>query len=487
MTPQEFLKQNRYNLSPEEYNAALDDLSNMDNASWGKKYNDIFSEKTTGWYELKQQFKPLPKRFVSSFGTSDRTNPFDRPKAELDDIYRKDYADVPREQFDSMLKNMSQYWEDEKKARTYEAGRTRREKETRDWGKSDILTTPWMRNLLASEYEKRRYIENPEEAIFGEETPEFGKAKDTRWASMGDVGLGALAVGADVGTSLLKTNPLTFGISVGAGPTIRGIRDVAYKVSDSPYQKEWGDIASDFGSDVASNAAIEGFANLRNISRGIKNLKNESGAIATSMENARLINETKKSLDALPTRTELKDMTNAELWKRIDEMPEGMLKSNLKKYADNIYTIDRAGIADELDRASELVDIFEIPGKKETIISNIEKDVEAYPKIGERAYESKIITEKPLTPLEKLGKGALTVVEKIPDKAGGAMKAATQFPGAKAVEENPELIKDWYKQNYERDWNMGFKPKAKEGDLKWEAYKEWYVNKYGTLPSDEEE
>jgi hypothetical protein len=42
---------------------------------------------------------------------------------------------------------------------------------------------------------------------------------------------------------------------------------------------------------------------------------------------------------------------------------------------------------------------------------------------------------------------------------------------------NDKLAKDWYKQNYERDWQMGFKPNEKEGDLLWEAYKEWKEGK----------
>ena len=37
--------------------------------------------------------------------------------------------------------------------------------------------------------------------------------------------------------------------------------------------------------------------------------------------------------------------------------------------------------------------------------------------------------------------------------------------------------KDWYKTNYERDWEMGFVPKKVDGDPLWEAYKEWKEGK----------
>jgi hypothetical protein len=45
------------------------------------------------------------------------------------------------------------------------------------------------------------------------------------------------------------------------------------------------------------------------------------------------------------------------------------------------------------------------------------------------------------------------------------------------VKQSDKIVKDWYKQNYERDWKMGFKPNEKEGDLLWEAYKEWKEGK----------
>lgn len=483
MNPEEFLKQNRYNLTPAEADQAMTDLQNMDNYSWAKKYNELFSQKTKGWAEISDKFSPLPERLVKSFGTSDRENPFERPKAYLDDVYKNNYSDVPRAQFDQMMKNMSQNWQDEKRAREYEAARTRREKEVKSWGKSDILTTPWLRDLLASDYEKRRYIEHPEEAIFGEETPKLGEAENTRWSSMGDIGLGAAAVGADIGTSFLKATPYTYPISVLAGPSIRGLRDVAYKVSDSPYQKEWGEIGSDIKSDVLGNAAIEGLANWRGVGRVLRNIGTKN--IDVALENKQFIKDTKKYLDAFPTKSELPNIDDVTLWRMVDDLPEGQLKTNLKKYAGNVQNIDRAGIADELDRASQIIDIYENPAAKETVLSNIKENVETFPKIGEREYESRILAEKALSGKEKLGKAGVSVAKKIPEKIGGALKAATEAPGKAPVAENLEERKDWYKKNFTRDWLLGFKPKEKEGDPKWEAYKDWYFDKYGVLPEGE--
>jgi hypothetical protein len=51
-----------------------------------------------------------------------------------------------------------------------------------------------------------------------------------------------------------------------------------------------------------------------------------------------------------------------------------------------------------------------------------------------------------------------------------------------------EKQKEWFKQNYTRDWLLGFKPYPKEQQMnspKWQAYKEWYFDKYGEMPKED--
>jgi len=234
MTEFEFLDQNTYNLTPQEYNQALDDLEKLDNESWAKKYDALFSEKTTGWNELRNKYKPLPERLTAAFGTSDSKNPFVQPKALLDDMYEKEFTDVPREQFDKVLSGMSQFWEDEKKAREYNAGKVRRTQEVKEW--------PWYKNLVASDYSKQRYINEPEKSLFSDEGEWYNKGED-----ISDVSLGALGLAGD----------LVPGAGVVLGPAARVARDVRHKVEDSPYQKDWKDIATDAGVDVLANAGVQ--------------------------------------------------------------------------------------------------------------------------------------------------------------------------------------------------------------------------------------
>ena len=149
------------------------------------------------------------------------------------------------------------YYEEEGKK---EAGINRRKKEVKEWGLK--------RKLLASDYEQQRYINEPEKALFGDEAPSIGEAPETRWGAIGDLGTGAIAGVADVATSPLPI------VNTVAGPTIRFGRDVAHKVSDSPYQKDWSDVVKDYGTDVAFNAGTQTLANARKLSRMASGLSN---------------------------------------------------------------------------------------------------------------------------------------------------------------------------------------------------------------------
>lgn len=451
------------------YNEIMTDAETLDTDSFMKKWDDWMYENSEDWDTFRPQTKDLYTRMREAFGSDDAKNPFDVGEGKIRQIYESKFKDVQPEKFNETLANMSKYWEDEKRAKEYNAGRVRRSKEIRD---ADFIS-PW---TLASEYEKRRYIEHPERALFGKESPDLGEAEDTRWGSLADLGLGAAGVAADVGTSFLKSNPVTFGIASVAGPSVRAGRDILHKAVDSPYQKDWSEIGSDFKTDVAENAAIEGFANLRNISRGAKNIGTAN--IERSLDNAKLMKDADKIMNTLPDIDNLSKYSNSDLFKMIESLPESDIKAQFKNYAKNAYDIDRAGIADELSRLNDLKRVYTEPGFRQDVIKTIDEGNEVYPRIGERSYESNIVFEPKLNKAEKVGKVAVSTAEKIPSKAGGALKAMTET-NAKPIEENKQLIKDWYKQNYARDWKLGFKPNKKEGDPLWEAYIEWKKEQEG--------
>ena len=148
MTIAEFLEENVYNLTPEEYNQALADLETLDNKEWINKYSPLMQEKTAGWNKVDElkKAKPLAKRIADAFADSK----FRPGKAFKDDVYQDDFSDVPREKFEEALSKMRSYYDQEVAQRKADADKEKRKREVKDWG--------W-RDILASDYEKQRYVE----------------------------------------------------------------------------------------------------------------------------------------------------------------------------------------------------------------------------------------------------------------------------------------------------------------------------------------
>lgn len=154
-----------------------------------------------------------------------------------------------KEWFDKTNEYKTYYTEEAKK----EGLKNLRKKEVADWG--------FLQNLLASEYEKQRYIEDPQSAIFGKQASGFWNSSP---GAKADLAAGIAGGVADalpgVGKSLI-------------GPGIRTSRDVAHKVTDSPYQKDWTQIGRDAVTDVGTNL---GAALLFNARKGAKMASNAS-------------------------------------------------------------------------------------------------------------------------------------------------------------------------------------------------------------------
>ena len=462
---QKFLRNNKNRLTDDEFQSMYADSYDMPMDEFTEKYDTVLKEKGVGWSKIrKPKAASVQERIRKEFGD----DAFIVPENFRRDVWEEKFQDIPFEQFSENIDKMRQYYEDENKAREYEAGRKRREKEVKNWG-NEWFTTPWIRDFMASDYEKRRYIEHPEEALFGEEAPEIGEAKNTRWGAIGDLAAGTAGVATDIVT------PFVPGIgwitrSV-VGPAIRAGRDVAHKTSNSEYQKDWSDIGTGFWGDIATNAGIEALPNLRHFSRMMKSEK--AGRIHNAIEVEDEAKKMKKELEQyVPTPKELKKWSNTELYERIDNMPEGTLKNNMKLYAKDIHSIDRAGLADEWDRANKFVDAFENPEIRNSMKKRIDRDETFTPKIGERSYESKLLIMPKLTARENFVKNIQKFGRNIPAQSTPVLKAGADIVPDKPVNEDIEIRKNWYKKNYIRDWMLGFTPEYKEGDPKWEAFEE---------------
>ena len=87
--------------------------------------------------------------------------------------------------------------------------------------------------------------------------------------------------------------------------------------------------------------------------------------------------------------------------------------------------------------------------------------------------------------LEKVAKAGLELADKTKQVSTPIIKASADAKLKKPVAEDEEILKEWYKSNYDRDWSFSaaFRPTPKDG-LKYDAWRDWYVEKYGVEPEE---
>ena len=377
--------------------------------------------------------------------------------------WQEDYQDIADfDQFKSDINAMSEHWENEKRAREYEADKKQRQKEVKEWGP--------IKSALASEYAKQRYINEPEKSIFSDKGEWYNKGED-----VSDLIYGGTAAVADA----------IPGYGAFLGPAVRASRDIQHKVTDSPYQKDWSNIGQDALSDAAVNAGVE-FLPTALLNRGRKLGKNISKTDELFSDYGAEISvaQRQKANDAafkyLDKNNELfNDARVAQI--RVNSMPESDVKN----------------------------DIIALVNSDNYSKAQIDRYLDAYKKaqnegINAYIYVPKNATTRPNKRIRTTDLGSNAVdyfkskerLQGLPESKlrSGVAKAMTNYMPAgqtfvkeidtakgrgSAPEVSEQLAKDWYKQNYDRDWKLGFKPNAKEGDLLWEAYKEWESEQKG--------
>ena len=473
MTPREFLQANMDVIDKTLLKKAASDLDKLSNDAWVKKYfNDFSSNKATALdFRNLINYKPLPERLRASFGDVG-FNPNDVWKKA---IYQTEYSDVPLEEFESTLANMKKYYDYETKLQEETKALNERKKEVKDWG---------LRDIIASDYEKQRYLEDPKSSLFGKQAPGIGKAPETRWGSIGDLGSGVVA-----GTADLVTAPLPL-VNVLAGPTIRLGRDVAHKVSGSPYQKDLKDIGSNYLSDIMLNGGASVLANARRASRIAGGLlpgstNNQFQALVDAKESA-------KALKTLPPTSNTWDFVNA-----VDNLEESSLKQDLLKTISPNGKVDVAAANSVRKNYNVALDKqyfndlrTHTPGYYETAqATNVEdklrnailKDA-GNTTIGQRLGRA----GTPKTRIERISLGGLNLLDKLNKGTLGTrfVEGAANFTGRGSnpyVIDTEERIEDFnrkkeaMKAQFGESWlkfGSAFAPAKKEGDPAWEAYKE---------------
>lgn len=462
---EKILQESTYKFTPEQYRVAVEDAKSMDTRSWIEKYQPEFEKDkqlAVAWKAagLDKYSKDKWERYRESFGSSDAKNPFDRSENWLRATWQNDFSDIPYEQYRKDIETSKQYWEDEKRAREYEAGKKLREKEVKNW--------PLWKNIVASDYAKQRYINEPEKSVFSDEGEWYNKGED-----VSDLIYGGAGAVADV----------IPGYGAFLGPAVRAGRDVQHKVTDSPYQKEWSNIGQDVLADAAVNAGVE-FMPTALLNRGRRFGKNigKSDEVLSDFGAEMNFAQRQKANDAafeyLNKNLDMfADARVAQI--RVNAMPESDIKNDMLKLvnSDKYSKREVERYMDAYQKANENgIDAYTYVKSNSNVRPNKNMKTEH---LGENTVDFFKSKERLLgLPENKL---RTSVAKLSTNYAPAGQTVVKEIDTAKGRGSQPEvdtkLVKDWYKQNYERDWKMGFKPNEKEGDLLWEAYKEWKEGK----------
>lgn len=454
-----WLTKSKSTIEPSKYEEIRKDVYQLDTEAFMNKWDSYLKDNVSGWIDYrKPKEKELTVKLRDDFGETG-FNPSDKWKNE---VYKKNYSDIPRALFEENLANMRQYYEDEKKAAEYESGRKRREKEVKEW--------PWYKDVLASEYEKERYINEPEAALFGKEATPITKELLSKGEAISDIIYGGAGAVGD----------FIPGIGTILGPAARTARDVQHKIYGSKYQKDLDDIGSDLVSDAAINLGTEYLptaviTRAKRAGKSVSKLSDLGTDIRLELDyqQRKAANEIiEKNFDNISDAAD-----NAKTFDLLlEKLPESDIKRDLVTIR-NQPGFNKSKVNDYIDQYKDAKKATqsnkEMFGYKEEK-GNIVPTERSKGYLGENAYDffrtqerNKEITKRGLKSGLAYAAGKTGII------GGGIVK---EIPTAKGrgedVEINPENTKEWYKQNYTRDWLLGFTPEYKEGDPEWEAFEE---------------
>lgn len=398
------------------------------------------------------------------------------------------YKNIDRDELNEWFDKTNKYKEDIIKERQQKADVARRKKEvegtyTDRLNPEEAEARNWgiLRNVLTSDYEKERYIHEPEKALFGYDAPSIGEAPETRWGSIADLGIGAAAAAADF-------NPIGRYTFV-AGPALRSIRDIAHNVSDSRYKKDLPSIIATGTTDLGINSAAKYLANLRKGQRIVNQMTDDD--VSKYLNATESFKNTRKAVGELqPGDILLKYDSDIDLVNKIKSLPESNMKNQLMAVVNDTYVgkpINREAINDIVSRYSYITN----EGGLDNAVKFVRGETTAMPKYGndqtlkdfikEQSYAPKydeltkgqklsVIRNKLIGNLNKGDLGQIGVQETANIKGRDIGKVKS------SEDKLPYDINDYVK-DYTRFFEANFVPNEKEGDPLWEAYKIWLRNK----------
>lgn len=395
---------------------------------------------------------------------------------------------IPVEEFRNQFKLVKERIDTEK-------GRERRKKEL------DEMAWYNPQKWATSDYEKQRYINDPDASIIGKE----GNGK---WFNKGEA-ISDLSYGVAAGLADLLPGRL----GVIAGPAIRGARDIQHKLTGSKYQKEGGgivgDIAKDVGLNVLSDIVPAGLTeSLPNFLKKTAKDGTDDGLtdLLVGASNYNKVLDETKTLgsdlekfgydEVLDKVNDFKKLTDKDIKKNFNNIKSPELKNALLQSGG--VKLNDKGIVIDVDKkkVEHIISDFWASNKPGKINGRVWSDF-LLPN-GEITNEYKTIMGETTGPwIEKImnaddiGKGsrAAALLERGWKKYGGRTAKSL---GTAGVGQNIDLLPtpvqarqtskvstderediDWFKENYSKDWEAGFVPRGKDDEPVMKAYREW--------------
>ena len=283
------------------------------------KYKNTAQMKTDRW-------KGLTELYEQQSVYEDKDGNVMLPTDERIETFRKQYPGIGKDEIVEWFNKTNEYkkfYEDEAK-----------KEELKNLRKKEVKDLPWYEDLIASDYSKQRYIDDPNASIIGKQG-KFNPLSTQGAEELMDVGLGVVGAAGDAIPGLG---------GVVAGPVARLTRDVAHKVTDSPYQKDWTQIRKDLGKDVAFNGAAWILPNLRKTAKAADIFADPE--VVRAMQVAEETKNIQKGARDVAKHYDIPSQETIDKWTKtgkpyphndialsnaIDNMPQSELKTELQK------------------------------------------------------------------------------------------------------------------------------------------------------------
>lgn len=431
----------------------LNSLAQMNTDDWEQKHRRDL-RKIMGYADIEKNTLPLRDRARGEFDTY-----VDNPE-----WYIKGKAAKLGVNVNDLKKALGELEEERK----WNEGRARRAKEVNE-------RFAWN---FAPKSSQQRYIDDPNATIFGKE----GKYNPFSKEGQDDLRDVALGIAGTVGDFIP-------GYGAAVGPLARTIRNEELIRTKSKYAPSLADAGKEFLNDAGTFGAAAWLQNFRQGKRMAAGAEKSIPGLEKVTKNAALTNnldETSKALDNIHENVDTYD----DLIKAVENMPDNSIKADLQSKISKF-----ANVGDPKSEA-----IFVLESKRDAIhhqmnlITTLDREPGGYvvrnkddvktivKETGGNANDVKKALDKTITIRQKvrqtptIGKIGQVFRDVALPVYGGleqglAKNAATLYKAGPEDKDRAQV--DWYKQNYARDWEMGFVPKGKDNEPIMRAYNEW--------------